>query len=182
MGEEKTEQTETKLGKDVFVALAAIGWADGKLDGDEADAIVRCALEEGLDLEEITAIEEATKTPVDLGSIELGKLSKADRLFIYAVGTWITRIDGHVADEEKDALVKLGKALKIPEKPREHADAIAEEIGTLGESDKPAFFNLPKLRKTLKVRLAEAQRLRAEAKADDDDDDGGDDAGDDNEE
>lgn len=150
-----------KLGKDVFVALAAIGWADGKLDGDEADAIVRCALEEGLDLEEIEAIEKATTKPVELGSIDLHELSKADRLFIYAVGTWITRIDGRVADAETAALDELGETLKIPPKPREHANAIAEDIAALGESDKPPFFNLPKLRNTLKARLAEAQELRA---------------------
>jgi hypothetical protein len=162
-------EQEAKLGTDVFIALAAIGWADGKLDGDEADAIVRCALEEGLDLEEISSIEEATKNPVDIGSIDLSALSKADRLFIYAVGTWITRIDGQVADEENEALEKLGAALKLPERPREHAEAIAAEIGALGESDKAAFYNLPKLRKTLKVRLAEAQKLREAAAAAQDD-------------
>ena len=34
-----------KMGRDVFIALAAIGWADGTLDADEADAIVRAALD-----------------------------------------------------------------------------------------------------------------------------------------
>jgi hypothetical protein len=34
---------KTRLGRDVYVALAAVGWADGKLDQDEADAIVRAA-------------------------------------------------------------------------------------------------------------------------------------------
>ena len=36
---------EAKLGTDVFLALASVAWADGKLDGDEADAIVRAALD-----------------------------------------------------------------------------------------------------------------------------------------
>ena len=58
-----------RLGRDVFLALAAIGWADGKLDEEEADAIVRTALEEGLELEEIGEIEErrveAPIVPVD---------------------------------------------------------------------------------------------------------------------
>jgi uncharacterized membrane protein YebE (DUF533 family) len=155
-----------KLGKDVFIALAAVGWADGKLDGNEADAIVRCALEEGLDLEEVNAIEEATKSPVDVGAIDLTGMSKADRLFIYAVGCWITRVDGNVAPEEKKALDNLGAALKLPEKPRQHASDIAAEVGTVGETDEPAFYNLPMLRKTLKVRLAEAQALRTQLKDD----------------
>lgn len=152
---------ETRLGRDVFIALAAVGWADGKLDAEEADAICRAALEEGLEIDEIAEIEKATKAPVDIGSIDISGMSKADRLFIYAVGTWISRIDGNVAPEEMEALDRLGAALKIPETPRQHAEAIAEEIGALGESDEAAFFNLPKLRATLKVRLAEAARLRA---------------------
>lgn len=160
VSDENAASDDPKLGQDVFIALAAVGWSDGKLDGDEADAIVRCALEEGLELEDINAIEEATQNPVDIGDIDLSKMTKADRLFIYAVGTWIVRIDGHVADEEKSALEKLAVALKVPEKPRQHAEKIAEEIGKLGESDKPAFFNLPKLRRTLKHRLAEARKLR----------------------
>lgn len=157
---------EIKLGKDVFIALAAVAWADGQLDTNEADAIVRCALEEGLDLDAINAIEEATKSPVDMGTIELGRLSKADRLFIYAVGTWITRVDGNVAPDEQRALDELGAALKLPDKPRQHASEIASEVGAMGETDEPAFYNLPMLRKTLKVRLSKAQQLRAQQKTD----------------
>jgi hypothetical protein len=54
---------QQRLGRDVFIALSAVGWADGKLDPDEADAIVRTALEEGLELDEIVEIERATKSP-----------------------------------------------------------------------------------------------------------------------
>ena len=150
-----------RLGRDVFLALAAVGWADGKLDEDEADAIVRTALEEGLDLDEISDIEEATKTPTDIGQIDISGMSKADRLFVYAVAAWMARIDGVVADKEREALEKLGAALRLPAKPRQYADEIAKEIGEAAESDKAVFFNLPKLRRTLKVRLQEAQALRA---------------------
>ncbi len=156
---------DTKLGRDVFVALAAVGWADGKLHPDEADAIVRTALEEGLEIEEIEEIEKATKKPVSIGSIDISKMSKADRLFVYAVGSWIVRLDGTVDESETKALAKLGEVLKIPERPREHAQKIAEEIGGAGESSEPVFYNLPKLRRTLKVRLAQAQKLREEQKA-----------------
>lgn len=166
---------EQKLGRDVFLALAAVAWADGSLDPTEADAIVRTALEEGLDLEEINSIEKATKERVDIGEIDISKMSKADRLFVYAVASWIVRIDGHVDEQEVEALYNLGVALKIPAKPRKHAAVIAKEIGDLEESDEPVFFNLPKLRRTLKKRLDEARKLR-EAKKSDDEDDEGDDA------
>jgi uncharacterized membrane protein YebE (DUF533 family) len=150
-----------RLGRDVFLALAAIGWADGKLDRDEADAIVRTALEEGLELEEITEIEEATKKPIDLSFIDHSTMSKADRLFVYAVATWLTRIDGKVDDKEREALTRLGDLLKVPEKPREYADEIAREVAMLGDGDRPARYDLKALRETLGERLAEAQRLRS---------------------
>ena len=153
--------SEHRLGRDVFMALAAIGWADGKLDQEEADAIVRTALEEGLSLDEITEIEQATKSPVDMGVIDRSQMSKADRLFVYAVAAWLTRLDGKVDDKEVEALDRLGELLKIPQRPREHADAIAREVASLGDGDRPARYDLKRLRATLGERLAEAQRLRA---------------------
>lgn len=153
-----------RLGRDVFIALAAIGWADGNLDPDEADAIVRTAMEEGLELEEIGEIEEATKKRVELDFIDRSTMSKADRLFVYAVASWMTRLDGVVGAQELQALEKLGETLKIPQAPREHADAIAKEIADLPEGDRPDRYDLPRLRVTIEERLEEAQRARAALK------------------
>lgn len=150
-----------RLGRDVFIALAAIGWADGKLDGEEADAIVRTALEEGLELDEIEEIERATKHPVEIGVIDRAKLSKEDRLFVYAVASWITRLDGTVDAKELDALAKLGEALKVPEGPRNAADRIAQDIAHLAEGDRPSRYDLPKLRKVIAERLEESNRRKA---------------------
>lgn len=145
----------------MFLALAAVGWADGKLDAEEADAIVRTALEEGLELDEIAEIEEATKTPVELEAIDWHALTKADRLFVYAVAAYMTRVDGKVDARESEALDRLGKMLAIPERPREHADAIAREIAGEGGEMAVYQYDFPKLRATIGERLAEAQRLRA---------------------
>ncbi len=157
MGEEKT-----KLGRDVYVALAAVGWADGNLDQEEADAIVRTALEEGLELDEIEDIERATKEPLDIGEIDRRNLSKEDRLFVYAVASWMTRLDGTVTNTELEALHKLGDALKLPERPRAHADAIAQEIASLSEDDRPSRYDLVGLRRTIGERLRLAQALKSE--------------------
>ncbi|HVY48834.1 MAG TPA: hypothetical protein VHB21_23255 [Minicystis sp.] len=155
--------TRQRLGRDVFLALAAIGWADGKLDREEADAIVRTAVEEGLELEEISEIEDATKKPIDLSFVDRSTMSKADRLFVYAVAAWITRIDGHVHPGETTALARLGDLLNIPEKPRAYAAEIAREVASLGDGDRPARYDLQRLRDTIGERLAEAQRLRTQA-------------------
>lgn len=154
--------TTPRLGRDVYIALAAVGWADGKLDPEEADAIVRTALEEGLELEDIAQIEEATKHPVDIGFIDRSHMSKADRLFVYAVASWMTRLDGRVAAEEAAALERLGDALNVPAAPRAHADAIAREIAALPEGDRPHRYDVRRLRATIEERLADAQRQRAE--------------------
>ena len=154
--------SEHRLGRDVFIALAAVGWSDGRLDAEEADAIVRTALEEGLDLDEIAAIEQATKAPLDLSFIDRSQLTKVDRLFVYAVASWMVRLDGVLDDREIEALRRLGDLLKLPPAPRDHADAIAREIAELPEGDRPSRYDLHLLRDTLVERLAEAQRLRAE--------------------
>ena len=149
---EMTEQ-KTRLGRDVYLALAAVGWADGHLDQDEADAIVRTALEEGLGLEDIAAIEAATKNPIDMGVIDRKNLSKEDRLFVYAVASWMTRLDGVVTIAEQEVLAKLGDALKIPEKPRAAVDGIAQDVANLSD-DRPDRFDLLALRRIISERLS----------------------------
>ena len=138
-----------KWSKDVFVALASIGWADGTLDPDEADAIVRAAADAGLELEEIAAIEEATRAPVGLGELDKRGLSKDDRLFVYAIACWIARLDGKVTDEESGALAMLAEKLEVPERPRAHAEKRAAEVAALPEGDRPARYDLARLRSLL---------------------------------
>lgn len=155
------------LGRDVYLALAAVGWADGKLTTEAADAIVRTALEEGLDLDVIGEIEAATKTPTDVGVVDRMNMSKSDRLYVYAVASWIAQLDGAMSDKELDALKKLGTALGVPETPRKHADAIMREIAE--HDDRPARFDLRTLRRTLDECLEEAAAMRKAKKPDDPD-------------
>lgn len=149
-------EEKPRLGRDVYIALAAVGWADGNLDQEEADAIVRTALEEGLDITEIAEIEAATKERIDLGVIDRKNLSKEDRLFVYGVACWLTRLDGVVSAAELQALKDLGEALKIPEKPRSIVDGIAQEVANQGD-DRPSRYDLVALRRSIGDRLKSAQ-------------------------
>ena len=151
---------KTRLGRDVYVALAAVGWADGKLDQEEADGIVRAALDEGLELEEIAEIEAATKGPIDLGVIDRKGLSKEDRLYVYGVAAWIARLDGVVTDAEKATLKKLADALKVPDRPREIVDRIVEDVAQQSGDNRPARYDLGALRTIIGERLAAAQAKR----------------------
>lgn len=148
------------LSRDVSIALAAIGWADGTLDPKEADAIVRAAVDERLELEAIHEIEVATQKPVSTSAIDLDHLAEPDRLIVYAVGSWSVGMDGRLAPEERTALDALGNRLRIPAGPRLEAEAIAYKFGQLGASDEPLFYDLPKRRASLKSALDEARRRR----------------------
>ena len=155
-----TQAAGTKLNRDIFLALAAIAWADGRLDPDEADAIVRAAVEAGLDLAEIEEIEVATRERLDLGAIDRSSLTKEDRLFVYAIACWIARLDGQVTEDES-ALGQLGERLGVPERPRAHAEGIAREIAQLPEGDRPARYDVIRLRQTITERMQRAQAERA---------------------
>jgi uncharacterized tellurite resistance protein B-like protein len=149
------------LRKDVFVALAAIAWADGSLDPDEADGIVRAAVDEGLPFEDIEAIDAATKERVDLGAIDRAGMSKEDRLFVFAVACWIARMDGKVTASEAEALAQLGEKLGVPEKARVQAEGIAVQVAELPEGDRPARYDLAAVRRILEERLRRAEEARA---------------------
>lgn len=144
------------MNKDVFLALAAIGWADGKLDPDEADAIVRAAVEAGVELDQIEEIERATSAPLDIGAIDRSALTKEDRLFVYAIACWIARLDGKVSDEETSALSRLADALGVPERPRPTVEALAQEVAALPDGDRPARYDLVRLRELIGERLSRA--------------------------
>jgi uncharacterized tellurite resistance protein B-like protein len=153
--------TPPKLRKDVFVALAAIAWADGSLDPDEADGIVRAAVDEGLPFDDIEAIDLATKERVDLGVLDRTGMSKEDRLFVFAVACWIARMDGRVTADEKAALAKLGEQLGVPEKARVQAENIAVQVAELPEGDRPPRYDLAAVRRLIGERLRRAEEARA---------------------
>jgi uncharacterized membrane protein YebE (DUF533 family) len=149
-----------RLNKDVFIALAAVAWADGELDPEEADAIVRAAVDEGLELEEIAEIESVTRTKIDLGALDRSGLTKEDRLFVYAVACWIARIDGRVTESENAALESLGERLGIPERPRAAAEIVAREVAEMSEGDRPARYDLARVRALIGERLKASQEAR----------------------
>lgn len=142
-----------RLQKDVFLALAAIAWADGKLDADEADAIVRAAVDEGLELEEIAAIEQATQAKIDLGFVDRSAMTKTDRLFVFAVACWIARMDGTVTSDESAALAALGERLGLPERPRAAAESVARDVAEMPEGDRPSRYDLGAVRRLIADRL-----------------------------
>jgi uncharacterized membrane protein YebE (DUF533 family) len=159
-----TSELSTALPKEAFLALAAVAWADGVLDPDEADAIIRAAAEEGLSLEELEVVESEAKAyakrphdpkdPPDLSFLERAKMSKQDRVFVYAVACWIAQIDRVVTPDESDALKALGERLGVPHRLRARAEELATELAGLPDGDRPDRYDLKRLREEIGERLA----------------------------
>ncbi|MGZ5968539.1 MAG: tellurite resistance TerB family protein, partial [Polyangiales bacterium] len=146
-----------KLSRDVFLALCAIGWADGQLDREEADGILRAASESGLGLEELAEIEAATKQKRGLDTLDRKRLTPLERAFVYATAIWLARLDGSVDPDEKMALHKLGDLLALPDGIRTHASAAALETAQLPTGDRPARYDFERLKERLWERLSKAQ-------------------------
>jgi uncharacterized membrane protein YebE (DUF533 family) len=133
-----------------------VGWADGKLDEQEADAIVRLASDEGLELEEIADIEEATRDPQSLKGFRLASLPEADRLFVYAVAAWMTRLDGKVSESEVAQLHQLGDSMNLSSEQRIAVDGISRDVAELPAGDRPLRYDLGKVRRLIVDRLRHA--------------------------
>lgn len=145
--------TTSKLGRDAFLALAAIGWADGVLDAAEAEGIERAAKEAGLSAADLAVVARATKERIDFAAIDRKQLTPVERTFIYACAVWLARLDGHVEPEEKRALHELGDALGIPDAIRTHASAAALEVAQLPSGESAARYDFHRLRARVEERL-----------------------------
>jgi len=144
---------ENGLSREVFITLAAIGWADGHLDPDEAAGILRAAQESGLSAEDLAEIERATKQRKALETVDREKLSTLERSFVYATAIWLVRLDGKVAVEERLALKTFGDLLGLPDVMRMDASSAAKEIAQLPSGDRPDRYDFNRLRSCLVERL-----------------------------
>jgi hypothetical protein len=148
-----------KLGKNVFLALAAVGMADGAASDAELEALVHAAEESGIEGAELEEIKTAART--SKGNFkEVGKLklTPEERLFAYGIATWLVRIDGMVMPEEKMALMKLGDALCLADGDRTRASTASYRVWELDPTVRPARFDLGALADRIRQALAESLR------------------------
>lgn len=142
------------LPREVFILLAAVARADGKLDDEEIDAIARAAIDEGLELTEVEAIEKAIRDGVAIDDVDIHKLSARDRLYAYAVASWVSLVDGERTEREDAALFSLAFVLRLTPRGRQEADEIVRELFAKPDGSKLARFDLSGLRAELDRRLA----------------------------
>ena len=142
-----------KLPSQSFVALAAVGWADGTLKRSEAVALVDAARKCGLEGDDLAAVEASTKATVALDAFEPGAMSQWDRVVTYALASWLAKLDGVQSSDESDVLRRLGARLDLPEPLRQRAAAIAFDISVLPEGGRPDRYDFEKLTARLRERL-----------------------------
>jgi uncharacterized membrane protein YebE (DUF533 family) len=112
---------DVDIGRDTLVALAAIAWADGRINPSEASGIRSAAKQLGMADAELGAVEATLEHPVPLAEVETIRMNRLTRLFTYAAATWIAEVDGVVPPEEEAALTLLGDRLGLSSVARERA-------------------------------------------------------------
>jgi hypothetical protein len=148
-----------KLGKNVFLALTALGVADGVASDNEIEALLHAAQDSGIEGAELDEIKASLRT--GKGNFrEVGKLrlSPEERLYVYAIATWLVRVDGMVMPEEKMALAKLGDALVLADGDRTRASAASFRVWQLDPTERPQRFDLAALAEHIRAAFAESVR------------------------
>ncbi len=145
--------TTMTLPKQSFLALAAIGWADGSLQQIEATGLVRAAKECGVSDADLAEIERAAKTKTSLDSVQLGGMSSWEQVLTYALASWFASLDGVASTDERDVLAQLGEALGLEKSLRVRAAVAANDIACLPEGGRPDRFDFVKLAARLREKL-----------------------------
>ncbi len=143
----------SKLPKESFLALVAIGWVDKQLQRVEVTGLMRAAKEVGLEPAELAEVDAATKKQMDLSELSLAGMDQWDQVLTYALGAWIAQVDGVVSTSESEMLAELGTKLGLPEALRKRAAAAANDIACLPEGGRPDKYDFQKLIARLKERM-----------------------------
>ena len=147
------------LPKRSFLALAAIGWADGALKPNEAQGLVRAAKECGVSGADLAEIEKATKQRVELASVDVGGLAPWEQVLTYALASWLACLDGVQSTDERETLMQLGDLLGLEKALRVRAAAAANDIACLPQGGRPERFEFGKLADRLRERLPQLAKM-----------------------
>jgi hypothetical protein len=144
---------DKKLPVQSFLALAAIGWADGSLQRIEREGLARAAKECGLVGDELAQIEHASKEKSGLVGVDLSGLSRWEQVLTYALASWFAALDGVISTSEHETMVEIGNQLNLDDSLRTRAAAAANDIACLPGGGKPDRYDFVKLVERLRERL-----------------------------
>jgi tellurite resistance protein len=142
-----------EIPKESFLALAAVAWADGRLQKKEGIGLLHAAKSCGLSDEDLAVVEAATLKLTPFEEIELSHLSEAQKVVTYSLAYWLARLDGVVTTDEHKSLAALGEILGLREALRLRASAVALDIAMLPDGGRPDKYDFQALAKRLQDRL-----------------------------
>src|SRR5580692_7900655 len=145
--------SSAKLPLQSFLALAAIGWADGSLQRVERQGLVHAAKECGLTGDELAQIESAMTERQLLAGVDLSGLTRWQQVVTYALASWFAALDGVVSTSEHETMVCIGDQLGLEQPLRVRAAAAAHDIACLPGGGKPDRYDFVKLTARLRERL-----------------------------
>jgi hypothetical protein len=144
---------DKKLPLQSFLALAAIGWADGSLQRIERTGLLRAASECGLTADEVALVESASKEQRSLDGVKLGGMTRWEQVLTYALASWFAALDGVISTSEHETMVRIGDKLGLDAALRTRAAAAANDIACLPGGGKPERYDFVKLVARLQERL-----------------------------
>jgi hypothetical protein len=147
------------LSKRSFLALAAIGWADGALQRIEQAGLLHAAKEAGLSEADLAEVEKATKEKTTLDQIDLSGMTDYDKAFTYALASWFASLDGVVSTSEHTLLVDIGKKLGLADSICKRAQAVAFDIACLPQGGRPDKYDFQKLGARLTERMPQLKSV-----------------------
>jgi tellurite resistance protein len=143
----------TELPSEGFVAIAAVAWADGRMSKDEAAGLLRAAKECGLSGDDLAKVEKAAKEKTGLDAFDPAALSPIQKALVYAIASWISRIDGVMQTAERESLKQLGSRLGLSADKLASAAAGAADIAVLPQGNRPDKYDFTALANRLRERL-----------------------------
>ena len=144
---------DKKLPLASFLALAAIGWADGSLQRVEREGLARAAKACGLAGDDLAAIERAAVEHRTLDGIDLGGLTRWEQALTYALASWFAALDGVISTSEHETMVHIGDKLGLDLALRARAAAAANDVACLPGAGRPDRYDFVKLVDRLNERL-----------------------------
>ncbi len=142
-----------ELPKEAFIALAALGWADGSIRPSEKAGLLKAATACGVVGADLAAVEAALTSETKLDGFVPGEMSDWQRLLTYGLAVWLARLDGVQSADESELLRDLAKRLDLDRAKADRASAAAFDVFCLPEGGRPDRFDFVALDKRLREKL-----------------------------
>jgi hypothetical protein len=126
----------TPLSFDMFQTLLAIGWIDGSLHPDEAEAILAAAVDARVAPADLERLRAMSARKVEFGDLTMDGMTREQRLYVYGVASFVARADATVTKDEQAGLHAVATLLGVSGKGRRKMDEVVDELRAEGSTER----------------------------------------------